>query len=327
MDLMERFGERIEEVEREMERLLEIKKPENLYVAARHLPLAGGKRLRPLISILSAEVVGGDWRKVVPFSVSLELLHNFTLVHDDIMDRSTMRRGVETVHVKFGEDTAIIAGDILFAKAYESLHNLDVDPVIFKRLNLLLTTCIEEICEGQEIDMEFEGRTDITEEEYIEMINKKTAALFSCSAEGGGIIGGGEDEEVKALSRYGRYFGLGFQIWDDYLDLKGSEREFGKRIGNDIREGKKTLMIIHALSNADQRDREKILSILGKKDASNEEIKEIVEILERIGSLDYAKERAMEFSRKAKESLSNLQNNEARSSLEELVDYSISRRR
>ena len=327
MDLIERFSDRIREVNKEIEGILEIKKPENLYLAARHLPIAGGKRLRPLIAMLSTEVVGGNWRKAIPFSVSLELMHNFTLVHDDIMDRSPIRRGIETVHIKFGEETAIIAGDVLFAKSYESLHNLDIDSESFRRLCFLLTKCIEEICEGQELDMEFEKRNDVSEEEYFDMINRKTAALFSCSAEGGAIIGKGSEEEIGSLSTYGRFFGLAFQIWDDYLDLKGEENEFGKKIGNDIREGKKTLMIIHALSNANDDEKKMILSVLGKKDASDEEVKEVIDILERIGSLDYSRKKAIEFSKRAKQSLSILPDNDAKHYLEELVDYCISRRR
>lgn len=327
MDLMDVFGERIKIINRKIDEFLRVKEPERLYDATRYLPLSGGKRLRPLLVSLSTEVLGEDWKKSIPFGIAIELMHNFTLVHDDIMDRSPLRRNIETTHIKFGEETAIIAGDLLFAKSYEALHELDVDRGDFRRLNLLLTKCIEEICEGQYMDMDFEKRDDVTEDEYMKMIEKKTAALFSCSAEGGAVIGGGSDEEIKALSMYGKSLGLGFQIWDDYLDLKGKENEFGKRIGNDIREGKKTLMIIHALARADERERDFILSILGKKDAKEEEIKDVIEILDNLGSLSYAKEKAMEYASKAKGFLGILPKNDARRYLEELVDYAISRRR
>ena len=327
MDLMDVFGERIKIINRKIDEFLRVKEPERLYDATRYLPLSGGKRLRPLLVSLSTEVLGEDWKKSIPFGIAIELMHNFTLVHDDIMDRSPLRRNIETTHVKFGEETAIIAGDLLFAKSYEALHELDVDRGDFRRLNLLLTKCIEEICEGQYMDMDFEKRDDVTEDEYMKMIEKKTAALFSCSAEGGAIIGGGSDEEIKALSMYGKLLGLGFQIWDDYLDLKGKENEFGKRIGNDIREGKKTLMIIHALARADEGERDLILSTLGKKDAKEEEIKDVIEILDNLGSLSYAKEKAREYTSKAKGFLGILPKNDARRYLEELVDYAISRRR
>lgn len=327
MDLMDVFGERIKIINRKIDEFLRVKEPERLYDATRYLPLSGGKRLRPLLVSLSTEVLGEDWKKSIPFGIAIELMHNFTLVHDDIMDRSPLRRNIETTHIKFGEETAIIAGDLLFAKSYEALHELDVDRGDFRRLNLLLTKCIEEICEGQYMDMDFEKRDDVTEDEYMKMIEKKTAALFSCSAEGGAVIGGGSDEEIKALSMYGKSLGLGFQIWDDYLDLKGKENEFGKRIGNDIREGKKTLMIIHALARADEGERDLILSTLGKKDAKEEEIKDVIEILDNLGSLSYAKEKAMEYASKAKGFLGILPKNDARRYLEELVDYAISRRR
>ncbi|RLF42418.1 MAG: polyprenyl synthetase family protein [Thermoplasmata archaeon] len=327
MDLIERFADRIEEVNRQIDKLLRVREPENLYLAARHLVLAGGKRLRPLLSMLSTEIVGGEWKRAIPFSVALELMHNFTLIHDDIMDKASMRRGIETVHVKFGESTAIIAGDFLFAKSYEALHDLDVELMHFKRLNEILTRCIEEICEGQEMDMDFEKRERVSEEEYIEMINKKTAALFSCSAEGGAIIGGGSEEEIKRLAEYGRFLGLAFQIWDDYLDLKGEEREFGKRIGNDIREGKKTLMIIHALSRVDEDEKRIILSVLGKSDASDEEVRKVIDILDSVGSLKYSKEKALEFSRKAKELIRSFPESETRRYMEEFVDYCVIRKR
>lgn len=327
MDLIELFKDRIDIINSEIERFLRVRDPEDLYAATRYLPLSGGKRLRPLLVSLSTEAVGGDWKKSIPFGVSIELMHNFTLIHDDIIDRSPVRRNIETTHVKFGEETAIIAGDLLFAKSYEALHGLDVDAKTFRRLNHLLTKCIEEICEGQYMDIDFENRENVTEDEYIKMIEKKTAALFSCSAEGGAVIGQGSEEEIKALSNYGKSLGLGFQIWDDYLDLKGKEKVFGKRIGNDIREGKKTLMIIHALSRADERNKRIILSILGKRDASEEEVKEVIDVLDDLGSLSYAREKAMEYAERAKESLAILPKSKARDHLEGLVDYAITRRR
>ncbi|HDO19137.1 MAG TPA: polyprenyl synthetase family protein [Thermoplasmatales archaeon] len=327
MDIISRFSEKIDAVNSAIDKFLRIREPKRLYSATRHLPLAGGKRLRPILAMLSTEAVGEDWKKTIPFAVSLELLHNFTLVHDDIMDRSDLRRGIETVHVKFGEPTAILAGDILFAKSFEVLYELDIDDAIFKTVNRLLIDCIEEICDGQQIDMEFESRKYVSEEEYLEMIEKKTSALFSCATTGGAIIGDGNNREVDSLSLYGRFFGLAFQIWDDYLDIAGEEGEFGKKIGNDIRCGKKTLMIVHATKNADGREKETIFSILGKKDATDEEINEVMEILTKSGSIDYAKKKALHFAEKAKEQLRVLPDSRAKRDLIELVDFAISRER
>jgi geranylgeranyl diphosphate synthase type I len=328
MDLVKKFDREIEEINRELKRVLPEKEPKMLYRAVRHLPLAGGKRLRPLLVILSAESLGGSSRDAIPFGLAVEMVHNFTLVHDDIMDRSLLRRKLETVHVKFGEATAIVAGDVLFAKAFEVLHELKVKPEIFKRLNYLLIKSVEEICDGQQLDMEFERRKRVSEREYLSMIEKKTASLFLCATTGGAILAGGNEREIDALARYGRFFGLAFQIWDDCLDLYGEEEEIGKEIGNDIRNGKKTLILAHALSNAGESDREFLLSTLGNKDARSTTIKKVVEILTNTGSLDYAMERARDYARRAKESIENiLQESDSKNSLKELAEYAISRKR
>ncbi|HID25250.1 MAG TPA: polyprenyl synthetase family protein, partial [Thermoplasmata archaeon] len=247
MDIKKRFRREIEEINSALEKFLVDGGPRNLYSAAKYLPLAGGKRLRPLLTLLSAEAVDGEGSKALPFGLAVEIVHNFTLVHDDIMDKSRLRRGSEAVHIRFGEPTAILAGDLLFAKAFEILQQVDTDPLTFKELNRLVIGCVERICEGQQLDMDFERQKMVTEKEYMDMIEKKTASLFSCATKGGAIIGGGNKEETDALAAYGRFFGLSFQIWDDYLDLCGKQQEIGKVIGNDIRDGKKTLIVTHAL--------------------------------------------------------------------------------
>ena len=324
---MDKLKPRINNINMHLSRYLSDGKPTSLYDAVRHLPLAGGKRLRPTIAMLSAEAVGGDGKKTLPFGIAIEIIHNFTLVHDDIMDRSNLRRGIETVHMRFGENTAIIAGDVLFAKAFEIMHDLDVSPSLLNELIYITIKCVEEICEGQQLDMEFEKKRSISEEDYIEMIKKKTAVLFSCASRGGGMIGGGKENEIKALSRYGTYLGLAFQIWDDYLDLYGKEESLGKDIGNDIRNGKKTLIIVNAIENADENERKKLLSILGKKDASEEEVRDIVKILSEIGSIDYAKGKALYYSSLAKKELNFSKVKSARDLLERLAEYAISRER
>ena len=224
--------------------------PATLYDAARHLPMGGGKRIRPFLVMLSCESVFGDIEKTVPFGVALEIMHNFTLVHDDIMDKSNLRRNVPAVHIKFGEPTAILAGDLLFAKSFDAMHDLSVECDVFKKLDRLLIRCILDICEGQQLDLEFEQRKRITEDEYIDMITRKTAVLFRLASKGGAIIGDASDDEISALTDYGLYLGLAFQIWDDYLDLSSNEEILGKDIANDIRNGKKTLIAVYSLQNA-----------------------------------------------------------------------------
>ena len=187
MDLKKELKKRTDFFNFELTNYLKNGYPKILYDAARHLPMAGGKRLRPAISIISCESVSGNIKNVIPLAISIELIHNFTLVHDDIMDKSNIRRNIPTVHNQYGEPTAIIAGDLLFTKSFEVMHNFSGDPSIFKKLNYKIVNSIREVCEGQQLDMEFEKRNNVTEEEYFEMIQKKTSALFMLAAEGGSI--------------------------------------------------------------------------------------------------------------------------------------------
>jgi geranylgeranyl diphosphate synthase type I len=299
--------------------------PAALYNAARHLPLAGGKRLRPVLSMLSCESVSADPKQVLPFALALELMHNFTLVHDDIMDKSQVRRGCPAVHVKYGEPTAILAGDFLFARSFEAMHNLTIDLSIFKELNQGLVDCILDICKGQQLDMEFEQRKTVSENEYLKMIEKKTAVLFQLAARGGAIIGGGTQQEISALTDYGLNLGLGFQIWDDYLDMSSNIEILGKDIGNDIRNGKKTLIAVHSLQNVSTQDKAILDDSFGNKSATDDEIKKVFSIFKNLGSIDYAKQRSLDFIEKAKVALIDIRESAAKEILIELADYSIHR--
>ena len=299
--------------------------PKILYDSARHLPMAGGKRLRPAISLLSCESVLGHIENVMPLAISIELIHNFTLVHDDIMDKSKLRRNTPTVHKQYGEPTAIIAGDLLFTKAFEVMHQYTGDPQIFKKINYKIVEGIREVCEGQQLDMEFEKRNTVTEEEYFEMIQKKTSALFMLAAEGGAILGGGTEEISNGLRSYGKYLGLAFQIRDDYLDMSSDEDTLGKDIGNDIRNGKKTLIAVHSLNNASGQNKNLIENIFGNLNATDEEIKKVYDMFNEIGSLEYAKKTAFRFCDEAKKSIKNLKDTDAKKVLIDLAEYSIKR--
>ena len=279
MDLKKELKKRIDVFNIELTNYLKDGNPKILYDAARHLPMAGGKRLRPAISIISCEAVFGNIKNVIPLAISIELIHNFTLVHDDIMDKSNIRRNMPTVHNQYGEPTAIIAGDLLFTKSFEVIHNFSGNSSIFKKINYKLVNSIREVCEGQQLDMEFEKRNNVTEEEYLEMIQKKTSALFMLAAEGGSISGGGRDDESEGLRNYGKYLGLAFQIRDDYLDMSSDVNTLGKDIGNDIRNGKKTLIAVHSLNNASGNDKNLINKIFGNSKASQEEIKKVYDLL------------------------------------------------
>jgi len=325
MDLKQELGKRKDFFDRELEKFLRKDEPEPLYNATRHLPLAGGKRLRPVLSMLSCEVVNGNIVDVIPLAIAIELIHNFTLVHDDIMDNSKLRRNLPAVHVKFGEPTAILAGDLLFTKAFESMHNLQTDLSVFKNVEYGLIDCVREICEGQYLDVEFENYKIVSEERYINMILKKTAVLFMYAAEAGGLIGGATREQANALSEYGKSLGLGFQIHDDYLDMSSVESVLGKDIGNDIRNGKKTLIAVHALSHAMGSDKKLLQKTFGDRDASDKNVQEVYDLFKKLKSIDYARYKAEEYCNKAKNALEILPDTDAKQVLLDLADYAISR--
>jgi len=327
MDIEEELKKRADFFNTQLEKFLEGGNPESLYNAARHLPLAGGKRLRPCFSLISCEAVNGDIIKVIPLTIALELIHNFTLIHDDIMDKSNLRRNLPTVHIKYGEPSAINAGDLLFIKAFESMHNMPVDCSIFKNIEFGFVDFIKEICEGQQLDMDFENKKIINEEEYIEMIRKKTAVFFQYAAEAGAIVGGGTQEEINALNKYGINAGLGFQIWDDYLDISSDESTLGKDIGNDIRNGKKTLIAVHCLNNATGNDKKLLDKIFGNVNATDKEINQVYELFKKLKSIDYAKNTALNYINKAKNALDVLPESNAKQILLELADYSIKRKK
>jgi len=326
MDLKTELTNRADVFNKELEIFLKKGKPQTLYDAARHLPLAGGKRLRPVMAMVACEAVGGDLKKVMSVAIASELIHNFTLVHDDIMDKSSLRRNMPTVHVKFSEPTAIIAGDLLFAKAFEALHTLTGDPVIFKKIDYGLINIIREICEGQQMDMGFENRKIVDESEYIEMIRKKTAVFFQYVAEAGGIVGGGSKKQTDGLNIYGESLGLGFQIQDDYLDMSSDEETLGKDIGMDIRNGKKTLIAVHSLNNAHGEDRKLLQKIFGNNNATDEEVNQVYHLFNKLGSVEYARKTASMYDERAKKALNVLDDSNAKSILLQLADYSTIKR-
>lgn len=322
MDLIGELKKRADFYNKYLKEYLKDGSPEILYDAARHLPYAGGKRLRPVISILACESLDGNPKKVLPVANGIELLHNFTLVHDDIMDKSSIRRNLPTVHIKFNESTAIIAGDLLYTKSFESIQNVDLDFNSYKKINNGIISCSREICEGQQMDMDFESKKIIAEEEYLEMIRKKTAVLFEYSAEAGAIVAGGSKTEIDALKNYGRYLGLGFQIQDDYLDMSSDVDTLGKDIGNDIRNGKKTIIAVHSLNNAKGEDKKILERVFGNHNATEDEIKNVYNLFKKLGSVKHAKKTALMYNDMAKHSLDVIKDSEVKEILLKMVDFS-----
>lgn len=306
-------------------------RPETLYKAARHIIEAGGKRLRPYLVCKTCGLVGGVEEHAIPAAATVELLHTFTLIHDDIMDQDTVRRGVETVHKKWNLPTAIIAGDLLFAKVFEVLGTVDSPDLYSCTVKLsilrLLTEAAILICEGQALDMEFEILSEVSEDDYMEMISRKTAALFEVSAKVGGVVGGASEDQLEILGDFGRNAGLAFQIVDDVLGLTADEEELGKPIGSDIREGKKTIIVIHALRNSSEEEKGKILEVLGDNKASRHKIREVIDLLKSLGSIEYAMNKAKDYAMKAKSALQAFKSCREKRDLLSLVDLIVLRRR
>jgi geranylgeranyl diphosphate synthase type I len=325
MELMMRLEPRRKAVNDALIKMLDVGNVTKLKKAMSHLPLAGGKRLRPILTMLVADAVSNKGKKTIPFGNALEIIHNFTLVHDDIMDNDNLRRGKKTVHVLFDEPTAIIAGDALFARAFEILAILDVGNSKIRILLKDVAHVVMEIVEGQQMDMDFENRLDVDEDEYLEMIKRKTAALFAVAAKGGAIIGDGTEKQITSMEEYGRLLGMGFQIWDDYLDVSGKERKLGKPVGSDIKNGKRTLMVVHALKRLNDEDRKRFLSVLGNENASTEEVNSAIALLEKAGSINYAKTMAFNFAAEAKKRLDVLPQSEHKEILNDFVDFMVKR--
>lgn len=324
MELKDEIRKRADLVNDALERSLAFKGLK-IYDAMKYLILAGGKRLRPVIAMLSCESVGGKKENVMHFAVALEIVHNFTLLHDDIMDKDEFRRGVKTTHVVFGEPRTIIAGDALFALAFEEIAKLEMEPEKLKILLKDFSSMVREISEGQDMDIDFETRNNVSEKEYLEMIDKKTARILKSAAMGGALIGNGSSQQVKNLAEYGRLIGVVFQIWDDVLGLVGDPEITGKPVGNDIRRGKKTLIVVHGLNHAGRDDKKTLLNILGKEDATGKELENAVEILRKTNSIEYAKGMALDLVEKAKETLGILSESGSRDVLSMIAEYCAGR--
>lgn len=321
--LLRRIGDVAIEVNAAIDRIVgESEEAEPLYKAAKHLIKAGGKRIRPFIVVKSCELVGGDASDAFPIAASIELLHTFTLVHDDIMDQDELRRGVATVHKAWGLPTAIIAGDFLFAKVYEGIvRSSRTRPLPLGEILDRITGATVRICEGQLLDMSLEGRLDATEDDYFRMIEAKTATLFRVSAEVGGLVGGGTGDQVMRLGTYGFNAGIAFQLIDDVLGLMASEDVLKKPVGGDVREGKMTLIMIHALRHGAPQQRVRVAAALGNVDASPSEIQEVIGIARSLGSIDYATQKARLYVERARQALSAFPPSEAKRDLLDLAEF------
>ena len=324
MSLKKKIAVKAEPIDKALREYLKIREPRKLYNATAHIPLAGGKRLRPVMALITCEMVGGDSEKAIPFATALETIHNFTLVHDDVMDDDDLRHGVDACHTVYGLSTAILAGDTLFAYAFEMITDCDIEDGIKADLVKNVAYVVRKIAEGQQMDINFEEEETVNANEYLEMIRLKTSILFGAAAYGGAKIGGTSEKEARLLEEMATNVGLGFQIWDDYLDATASEEILGKPSGSDIRQGKRTLLVIEALNRADASDRKKLIEILDSKN-TEKEIEEAVNIMDRCGALEECHKQANGYLEGARKTLSNYPQSEARELFEELLEYMVTR--
>src|SRR6478609_1923232 len=230
--------------------------PKSLYDPIRYIMGLGGKRLRPLLTLLAYSLYKKDTKRIVPFAVAVEAFHNFTLMHDDIMDNAPLRRGKPTVHEKWNVNTAIISGDVMLAKVYDQFLGVEIEKLkdVLKTFN----ACVSEVCEGQQWDMEFETKHKVTEAQYLAMIRQKTAVLLGFSLELGALLADASEQERSALREFGINIGIGFQLKDDLLDIYADKKNFGKQVGGDIIANKKTFLLIKAIENSKGKNKQEL---------------------------------------------------------------------
>lgn len=287
------------------------REPKGLYEPIGYTLAAGGKRVRPRLAILAAQLFGGKEEDVLPAALALEVFHNFTLLHDDVMDKATVRRGRPTVHVKWNENTAILSGDQMMIEAYKLLSQVP-EKKLAKTLRLF-NKMATEICEGQQYDVDFESRDDVTIPEYMEMIRLKTSVLLATALQIGAYIGYANDEQQKKIYEYGIHVGLAFQIQDDMLDCYGDEATFGKAIGGDIAENKKTYLWLTAAAKGAKDE-------LAMRDESREErFKRVMAVYKRLRVKAVAQKEIAKQTDAALACLENLPQNEYTKQLRDLA--------
>ncbi|MBN1300221.1 MAG: polyprenyl synthetase family protein [Melioribacteraceae bacterium] len=297
-------------IEKRLFGLLKGSKPDSLYEPCRYILHSGGKRVRALLILLSVKAAGAQYSKGYNAAVAVEILHNFTLVHDDIMDNADKRRGMPTLHKKYDISTAILAGDNLIAVAYMNLLK-DAGPYAGNIVKSF-TKGIIEVCEGQSLDKEFELRNNVTLQEYLIMIKKKTAALAEMCCLIGGQIGGGTNKHLRMLKTFGRNLGIAFQLQDDLLDITGDETEFGKVVGGDLIEGKKTYLFLKALEIAAGNNKTMLLEVIKKNGIRKNQVGKYKELYNKLDIIKLTKQEVFRYTQKAVSAARKIEDDEAR---------------
>ena len=274
------------------------KEPVNLYEPITYILNLGGKRLRPVLVLMTTEIFGTSYKKALDAALAIEVFHNFSLVHDDIMDSAPLRRGKETVHERWDLNTGILSGDTMLINAYQLFESYEGP--IFKELAQLFTKTAIQVCEGQQYDIDFESREDVEIEDYLKMIEFKTAVLVGASLQMGAIVAGAPEESKNALYEFGRLLGIAFQLQDDYLDAFGDPKTFGKQLGGDIIENKKTFLYLTALQKAEKGDASQLehLYSINPSDSIGK-IEAIKSIFEQSGASELTRQEIEKYTKKA----------------------------
>ena len=287
-----------------------VTEPKNLYEPIDYILKLGGKRMRPILTLMAADIFADDYKKAMPAALAIEVFHNFTLVHDDIMDDAPLRRGKETVHEKWNISTGILSGDAMLILAYQYFENYE--PVVFQKLAKLFSKTALEVCDGQQLDVDFETRKDVTIDEYINMIRLKTSVLVAAALKMGAIVAEANEENANLIYDFGLNLGLAFHLQDDYLDTFGDPETFGKQVGGDIIENKKTFLYLKTLEVADKETVKKIKYFYRRKlKENNIKITEVTRIF-KINDIPFLiKEEIEDYTQKAFATLEKMNITEA----------------
>ena len=291
------------EFEEYLEKEVMIKEPEGLYSPIAYITGIGGKRLRPILTLWGCELFGGTVRKAYPAALAVEVFHNFTLVHDDIMDSAPVRRGQPTVHKKWDVNTAILSGDAMMILAYRYLESYQ--GAILERLLRLFNQTALEVCEGQQKDMDFETMQEVSIDDYLTMISLKTSVLIGAALKMGAIVAGADEVSAQKLYDFGMHLGMAFQLQDDYLDTFGGA-EFGKRIGGDIEENKKTYLYLKTLELADKEDTSALLKLYESGTKETEKVERVTELFKKYNIQKHTLDTIKHYTAKAFSALETL---------------------
>lgn len=312
MNYQEKYDEFKNIVEQNIFDSIPLDTNKSLYDAYQYIMSGGGKRIRPVLTMICAGAVGGNPIDAVNAASAIEILHNFTLVHDDIMDNSPIRRGRSTVHIKWNQDVAILSGDMMVGWAFRLLNKSKLGTVSqVAELNLTLANALIEVCEGQEVDMQFNKRNNVSITEYIEMIKLKTSSLLCCAAKLGAIAGNSSEHTIKMINEFAENLGIAFQIQDDILDFTADNIKFGKKIGQDIIEGKKTFPILKAAETAKETEDKILLNeyLNSTTEFSEEYVPQFINIFKKLGIFEISQNEIDKYFGIANDKLNNCENN------------------